>query len=84
MTLSSPGMTSWEGSPAVLCGSAEPLLMLGGDVPVLCSSLGSNCTVVHAVTSVPSAMTALPSCTNSLASVNLPVTEEDAFIPGTG
>lgn len=81
---SSPGMTSWDGSTAVACGSAELLPMLGRDVPVLCSSWGSDGTVVHAGPSVFSAVTASPSCTNSLASVNLPVTEEDAFVPGTG
>lgn len=84
VALPSPGVTSWDGSTAVACGSAELLPMLGGDVPVLCSSWGSNGTVVHAGPTVFSAVTASPSCTNSLASVNLPVTEEDAFVPGTG
>lgn len=81
---SSPGVTSWDGSMVVACGSTELLLMLGGDIPVLCLSWGSDGTVVHAVPGVPSAVTASPSCTSSLASVNLPVTEEDAFVPGTG
>lgn len=84
VALSSPGMTSWDSSTAVACSSAELLLMLGGDILVLCSSWRSDGTVVHAVPGVPSAVTASTSCTNSLASVSLPVTEEDAFVPGSG
>lgn len=38
VALSSPGVTFWGGSMVVVCGSAEFLLMLGGDVSVLCSS----------------------------------------------
>lgn len=81
---SNRGVTSWDRSTEVACCSAEPLLMLGGDIPVLCSSRGSDGTVVHAASGVPSAVTALPSSTSSLASVNLSVTEEDACTPGTG
>lgn len=81
---SNPGVTSWNRSTEVACCSAELLLMLGGDSPVLCSSLGSDGTVVHAVSGVPSAVTALLSSTSWLTSVNLSATEEDAGIPGTG
>ena len=84
VALSSPGVSSWDRSTAAACGSAELLLILGGDVCVLCSSWRSDGTVVLAVPSVPSALAASLSCTNSLASVNLPVTEEDAFVPGSG
>lgn len=55
---SNPSMTSWGRSMAVLCGSAELLLMLGDGVTVLCSSWGSNGSVVHAVTGICSTVTA--------------------------
>lgn len=38
VALSSPGVTFWSGSTVVACGSADFLLMLRGDVSVLCSS----------------------------------------------
>lgn len=40
------------------CGSAELLLVLGDDVPALCSSWGSSGSVVHAVAGMSSAVTA--------------------------